>query len=859
MLAGKDISIIARNIYRKANTAGYFGTTGNLTLNVSKNIGTEDNPFLIGNNAEKGLGLNVYAGGGYIKGINSGALWLGNITTNKILNISSEDSIAQADNKKINVNAINVAAANAITLDNADNIITKLGLNSLDANTKNTGAVTVTSNPQNGFTVEGDLSTTDSVSITTNKALTLNNKLKADKNISLTAGGDIKSKVESLTSAGEQITITGNSVTFKGEVATPNLAVTTKKGLDMRNEANEIENLEVGSGSKSNINGSVLVTTNAGFFPYFKNNVVNDITLINRAEHGGIALKNDDDEYLMSTKGSITLDMDTLFIRNKPLWARKDININVRNGSIFIVNLSSDTNNDTLKANRNINLTGSEGIIIDGRISAGNNIAANAKTNYIDILGDASLDAGKDITLTISEGDVAINGTIISNNGNIKMNVDTGNVNIMGDSAKNIPALEAAAGDIDIEVSNGNITIGDDTPENLTVFSDGDINMKAPNGVITISGKTKSDFGDINIITEKADTRVSTAYSEDGEQVLFAATDDTNKPGDVILNAEIEADRTVYITTSDGDIDINKKISVTNGTILILTANGNIRIEDNGAEDMLSAQNELNILTDDGAIAIAGKISTQDGDIKITSRKDSYTAGRESITVEETGAVNSGGDIRLNIFNDDIHVTDKYRAKNDIIIDVINRGDIYLEGTGANGSVIATTNNGKIIQTGTLNAAGDIEITNNAGDIEIDKIESNNATIKTINGNVTGDTIKASETVRIELEGGDLYLNLAQGKGVVILVGKDSNSTVNMIKANSVDVDGNLVKVRSVTSAKGGSGSTNTIISPSTNYNYNYSNIFANRYSDILRDNNFTRNGSTTLGTTFTRSATSEK
>ena len=318
--------------------------------------------------------------------------------------------------------------------------------------------------------------------------------------------------------------------------------------------------------------------------------------------------------------------------------------------------------------------------------------------------------------------------------------------------------------------------------------------------------------------------------------------------------------------TDDGDIDITKPITVTDGTILLLTVDGNIRVDDNGADNMLSAQKEVDILTTHGAITIAGKVSTQDGDIKITTREDSYTPGQENIKVEGNGAINSGKDIYLNLWNGDVHVTDKFNAKKDIFVEIRDQGNVYFENTNANGSVNATIESGKIIQTGTLNAAGDINLSNSTGDIELDTIKAENANIKAINGDVTADTIMADETIRIELENGDLYLNLARSKGVVILADENSKkSSVNTIRANSVTVDRNLVKVRSIISfnnisggISGGGGGGGGGGSYSQTVSDRISNLYSDRFINTF-NNNLTSNVNSfaTLGTALTRNGSS--
>ena len=482
---------------------------------------------MIGNIDSKSLGVDLYKGGGYLKGLNAGILTLGEITTDADLNISSEGSIAQADGKKISVNRIEFAAADEINLENSGNSFKTIALNTFN-DKKATGSVKINNlSTDNTLTVEGDLKAAGDVAINTYEALSLNGNIESDKNVDLTAGGDIRSSDDTALKAGEQVTLNAtNNISLSGEVSAAKVAATMGKSLDMRNDDNAIDTLEVGSGSKNNINGSVLVTTNADeFIALLKNNVVNDITLTNKKTDGLITLQNEDNNYLRSMNGSVTLDMDGSFLRGKPIWAKKDINITSHNGTILILNFSSETNNQTLNAMQNVTLNAEDAISIDGKINAGNNITAHSNEGEINIVGSVQ--------------------------------------------AKN---------DIDLTTNKGNIIIGSDTPKAYTVIADGNINIKTNDGIVTISGKTKSK--------KKLEISTNQIQTNEGKRVLSSfvglsaaseSTEGTKEAGDITINAELEADNSIVITTDDGDIDITKKILVTNGDITITTSNGDIR------------------------------------------------------------------------------------------------------------------------------------------------------------------------------------------------------------------------------------------------------------------------------------------
>ena len=839
-LTAKDISITAQNIYRRENTSGYFTATDSMTFTAQSNIGTAANPILFSNAAEKSISADTYGKRIYVKGVNSGIFTLGD-AVGEFMSASSEGAIAQATDKNLNVkNKLELTAANDITLDNVGNLIKAAQINDGDN-------VKLNSIFKDGLTLDGMKAKGD-VIITSDKSLALNGNIETAKNIALSAGTNLTSSKASVLKSGNNITLKADDVKLSGKVETPykkmtsdkvedlekfvkempTIIVTTNKGLDMQNRANSFEGVYVDSEGEQ-INGSVLVTANSpGFLAVIDKAVLNDITLKNTKADGAIILL--DKGTLKSTKGNITLNMGGDFGAAAALEAKNNINITSRKASLVVAKLSSvekavtsqvtsENIATTLKA-KNINLKADKTIEIEGQITAANNIVAKSKG--ISVVGNADVSAGRNIDLTVDEGNIAISGSATSSQGDVTMTIEKGDLSIEG-------KLRADKGEIAIELIEGNINIGKNTPQAETVVANGNINITTNSGIIDISGKTKSNAGSINIKAQKSKTKNTSAnvpeISSEVKPVSFVAHSDetpsvevnlfsantaetnsaevnANRTNDITIDAELEANESIWIVTDDGNIDVTKKITVHDGDVTITTLNGNINIKDNGAADMVRAQNNLDIETANGGITISGKISTQDGDINITSNHNSYTAGQKGITVNETGAINPAKNVSLNATN---------------------------------------------------------------GDIEFKRVAAQNANINSSTGNVTADTISAADTVRIALERGDLYLNLAQSKGVAILTGDNSNSTVNTIRADSVDVN-DAVKVGKVLpyksssgimqpsaptapTASGGSTGSGTSYSGSYSGGYNaYSNAYSSGYS------NFASNPSSfaTLGTTYT-------
>ena len=170
------------------------------------------------------------------------------------------------------------------------------------------------------------------------------------------------------------------------------------------------------------------------------------------------------------------------------------------------------------------------------------------------------------------------------------------------------------------------------------------------------------------------------------------------------------------------------------------------------------------------------------------------------MTLDKNGAINSGGNIQLTDRNGDIHINQKIIAGKDLTADIYEAGTVYFdEALNVPGAVSVTAEDGNIIQSNRLTAGGEIYILNGTGNIELDKVTAKDATITAVNGDINANQVTADDTVTIELESGNLQLNLAKGEGVVILTGNEnSKATVNTIRADSASYDKNIVNVRSV-------------------------------------------------------------
>lgn len=303
------------------------------------------------------------------------------------------------------------------------------------------------------------------MTISSLKSLVLSGKVDT-KNLSLKTDKDITSSADSEVKVSEQFT--------------------SKNGLDMQNANNSLNNVTVKASDGKAINGSVLITDSSDdFTARIVNQVNKDITLTNNNNAGKIFLQAQNDGLLIAY-GNINLNSGGDFEVVRSLWAAKDINIESRRGKIMITNVS---NSSLLRSHGNIKLKAADLIHVQGRINAGNNVELSSLNDAIAILENANVQAGKDINLSITAGDIGIDGSVNSKNGYIRANVGTGGFYVTG-------KVRANNGNINIEVSKGNIEIGK-KPEEDTIIAKGNIFIIADTG----SADMLSAKNDLNITT----------------------------------------------------------------------------------------------------------------------------------------------------------------------------------------------------------------------------------------------------------------------------------------------------------------------------------------------------------------------
>ncbi|MBO5590275.1 MAG: hypothetical protein J5923_03405, partial [Acidaminococcaceae bacterium] len=545
------------------------------------------------------------------------------------------------------------------------------------------------------------------------------------------------------------------------------------------------------------------------------------------------------------------------------------ITLNGRNGDIEItddiqakkgitVNIAEQGN---AAFGRDVSVTNDVNISTDkGNITVGHTVNSdegmvNLQTGKGDILVGKDITAGQDVSISAHDGNVVVgdtatgdDGDVLSRTGNVSIHTDSGNVGI-------VKTVTAQEGSIDIAITSGegSILIGNNGPTDLTVHAKQNIELTTQDGVIEVYGKTKTDKGDITVVARDKESDSNLFIKNDGitfNGELDAASDsvdpdatgnlslqtyngdieitdhtkakgninakvenkgnitfgvDVNTDGDlsfavgegnIIVGKDVKAagdiamtsgtgniivgstvtseEGNVDIQTNEGLVAIQKAVSATAGSIGIQVGTGGVTIGNNGpGVETVTAYKNIDIGVELGQIEIYGKTSTKTGDISMSAAENQYTPGAQNIIIAQNGEVDSAQDVRLTGRNGDLRVTDAVKATRNLEVQVLDEGDISLDRD--------------------VNVNGDTTVSINGP------------------GSINGHNIVSGGTTHVALTNGDLFLNLAEGRAVVLrMENNTAASRVNTVLADAsggagpdVELTGNFIQIGTVR-AKGG-------------------------------------------------------
>ena len=504
-----------------------------------------------------------------------------------------------------------------------------------------------------------------------------------------------------------------------------------------------------------------------------------DVTIA--VETGNVTVKTS----ITSTEGSVAVGVAQGKIKvgevktDNAILAKNDIDLFVADGEITV-------NGTTKTQDRDITVVALE--------KDGNDVA---ERNVI-ITQNGKLDSGRDLNIHTYNGSIDVTGNTLAKE-NLTVTVDNeGDVNFEQDVD--------VKGTVTTEVGTGDITIG------KTITTGKDVIMNVGSGNILIGEKVNAG-GNINMTVDKGSA-------------------ETDYEGIILVGEEVTAKGDISLEINKGHVLVGKKVESTQGSVDILSNEGYILIGDNGADEdgnglddetntkdvrTVAAKNNVNLTAKNGAIEIYGKTSTEKGDITVYAGNKEYVAGPDgqNIIFDLNGKLAAGQDASLIMTNGDLLITDRVTAGRSLYAETQGTGDIAMANDIAvNQDVFMKTETGSIVVGRDITAKNVNLQVDKEGDVFLNRdINVNGNTTITNNGlgSVFGHNIVSGGTTHVSLTKGDLFLNLAEGKAVVLRMEDNTKaSKVGTVLADAsggagpdVELTGNYIPIGTLAAKNG--------------------------------------------------------
>lgn len=346
-------------------------------------------------------------------------------------------------------------------------------------------------------------------------------------------------------------------------------------------------------------------------------------------------------------------------------------------------------------------------------------ISLISMSGSVNLYKDTEIVADKNVTLkghnnvTVGvEGTTGNLGNIISNNGDITLVAETGNV-----SVSTIGSVKAANGKVSLTASEGTI-YNDGNIEGKTVSLDayGDLTTQGHNGTITATGTGEDDKLEIishngsvtltddttllaaNDIVIDAEKNVINNMNHDASHKggLYTHNGDifiTSNAGDIVNNNALLTDKgNIYLRSLAGTIDNNGTIAAGNGAFLNAYGDLNINKDAEVTSDVKITANGAN-----GLNFVSGNGSVTFGDgVLVASNADINVLAQNRITNNNNTSGSAQG-----------HNWNGILAKNNINMTALT-GDITSNAglLTLDADIKLTAENGKITNTATTVSAG---------------------------------------------------------------------------------------------------------------------------------------------------------
>ena len=622
----------------------------------------------------------------------------------------------------------------------------------------------------------------------------------------------------------------------------------------------------------SSVNGDVVLTNVEpnGTVVLYGNTVV---TNPGSDGEGSVLIAADDN--IVVTQGiraaediAINSKKGNVFVSNSLNAQEGNVDISTENGNINVGAIVSAANGDVTMDTKTGDINVRKSLYAGGDaslISGSGTITVGNDKN-----GAGSVVAEGSATIRTEEGNITVNDKVVARNGTIQIVTGDGNIHV-GDNGPNEETVSAKE-NITVETERGEIRIAGKTGSskgNITLSAKSEAYTPGPDGmniIVEDTGKVEAK-GYVNLKAENGDIHVTdqivagdglTAEIQKEGSVYFdrsaVVREDvvlSSDKGDISVGKSITSlNGDIRMTATEGNIKVNDKVTAQNGNIQISTGDGDIHIGNNGPDEKtVSAKDDITVETERGEIRIAGKTASSNGNIILAAKSGAYTPGLDgmNIIVEDTGRVEAKGYVNLKTENGDLHITDRIIAGDGLTATAKKEGGVYLDRSvvvredvvltadkgniqvggsilSGSGDVRMDTMEGNIRVEGNLNALHDVNVATGKGNISLADAQAGRKVSLEIkeSGDLNADKVAAGNVVHAKVNQGDIFLNLARARAVVIDQQDNTpRSHVGTIQAEAggketnVALTGNYIQTDRILSKGGTSPLTVEINAPS--------------------------------------------
>lgn len=439
-----------------------------------------------------------------------------------------------------------------------------------------------------------------------------------------------------------------------------------------------------------------------------------------------------------------------------------------------------------------------------GEYSTGSIVLGDIEGANLDVTSISDINLGREDDAATEE-DETVNSNI--NAGTVELTTSSGSITETEGGAVDAETVKAAATQNVVLAGTGNAI------DNFVVNGYGADNTL--NGNVDLVSTANNENNVVNVEFGKGEVGLTVNNGYVNVSSLGDTSNLNISGGSVTTTGENAGDVTF---TSEGSITADT--TVNSAADIVMDADG--AITNNGA---LTAQDNVNVNTTEGAIEIGGSVTAEAGNVNVNTESGDVTTngevtGNTDVSINSgNGAINIGGsvtatdnDVNITTGSGAISTTGAISGGTNVKVDAGTTGTIDLGGdvTAQGGDVVVTTDDGYIKTTGAVTANNDVEVDTSNGLINLGGLvdaETGFVNVSTDNGSITtGGYVSGHKDVTLDSDGGDIIVGgytESETQNVTATVKGDGNISFAGTVSASGDVKAEVTGKGDITTGSG--------------------------------------------------------